>query len=101
VAGAPEELPRGGNIFYLHDILGHSALEMVKRYVQLQAEDLQNQASPAFATGDYRLSRVLGLTPCRSKTRTSKQAWYLIGETGAVDLLFLTGLNAMSARNKN
>ena len=54
-----------------------------------------------FATVDYRLSRVSGLTSCHSKTRPSKQAWSLIGETEAVDLLFLTGLSAMSARNKN
>jgi hypothetical protein len=30
-----------GNIFYLQNILGHSALEMVKPYLPLQAEDLQ------------------------------------------------------------
>jgi hypothetical protein len=74
--------------------------EMVKRYLQLQAEDLQNHASHAFAAVDYQLSRVFGLTSM-SFEDPSKQAWCLIGETEVVDLLFLTGLSAMSTRKKN
>ena len=38
---ATEFLRRGGNIFYLQKILGHSSLEMVKRYLHVQTEDLQ------------------------------------------------------------
>jgi integrase/recombinase XerD len=34
-------LRRGGSVFYLQKVLGHSSLEMTRRYANLVTEDLQ------------------------------------------------------------
>ena len=34
-------LRRGGSVFHLQKMLGHSSLEMTRRYVNLVTEDLQ------------------------------------------------------------
>jgi integrase/recombinase XerD len=47
---AVEFLPNGGNVFELQQLLDHSNLDMVKRYVQLVQIDLEtsaHRASPA------------------------------------------------------
>jgi len=38
---AVEYLRRGGSVFHLQMVLGHSSLEMTRRYVNLVTEDLQ------------------------------------------------------------
>lgn len=39
---AVEYLRRGGSVFHLQKVLGHSSLEMTRKYVNLVTEDLQN-----------------------------------------------------------
>jgi integrase/recombinase XerD len=34
-------LRRGGSVFHLQKVLGHSSLEMTRRYANLMTEDLQ------------------------------------------------------------
>jgi integrase/recombinase XerD len=38
---ATEYLRRGGSLFHLQKVLGHTSLEMVRRYANLQTDDLQ------------------------------------------------------------
>jgi site-specific recombinase XerD len=43
-------LRNGGNLFALQKMLGHTTLDMVRRYVELASEDVENahrSASPA------------------------------------------------------
>jgi len=39
---AVEYLRRGGSVFHLQKVLGHSSLEMTRKYVNLVTEDLQS-----------------------------------------------------------
>jgi integrase/recombinase XerD len=49
--GATMFLKNGGNVFALKEILGHSTMEMVQRYVhlaQVDIEEAHRQASPVY-----------------------------------------------------
>ena len=49
--GATMFLRNGGNVFALKEILGHSTMEMVQRYVhlaQVDIEEAHRQASPVY-----------------------------------------------------
>lgn len=52
---AIEFLRNGGNVFELQQLLGHSELDMVKRYVQLAQIDLENSAKRASPADHWRL----------------------------------------------
>jgi integrase/recombinase XerD len=52
---AIEFLRNGGNVFELQQLLGHSELDMVKRYVQLAQIDLETSARRASPADNWRL----------------------------------------------
>lgn len=52
---AVEFLRNGGNIYTLQSLLGHSTLEMVKRYLALVQADLDSQHSTASPVTNWRL----------------------------------------------
>jgi len=52
---AIEFLRNGGNVFELQQLLGHSELDMVKRYVQIAQIDLETSARRASPADNWRL----------------------------------------------